>query len=599
LSATRDEQNEQEILLAASGVEAKGKERFSPQSGEEQHIDETVSASDKSISSVDEGGGSSAVDALPKEEAQVAETISPASPEKKSEEISSSDLEQEKTEATLSAESEKASGETISSGWEEKKTEDTSSAASGEELEGEKTVTSSSKAEEKIEDIATTSSITPAEPKGEPAVSPPPPIATPMAATDVTGAIYADGVLRDFDAEAAAEKAFKNRWRQSDNALLIISWRAHGRQKERTIKFPKFMNRFFPELNAPLYVPPPPQPEPELPVEEPPKPKEPEDPEEAWEKKKKRWRGWAYVFTGTALIMYLYDWYRSRSNARLEAEEIGAPTTKEKRIMSNLALLLKENVVEFHDWLRENEGEEITVDIFGERLAAASKLFKESNKDMPQLKDFLDKHKPGKQDNGENYPYEYSQNIEAYDAACLYRDIPNLDGESKVPLPVLITGISQIIKCNEMPAKIDCGFLAFSLAEGADDKKLSFDGLVKLIDAMMTTGHFLTDTLVNHVKFLPHRYEVATARDIAEEHFRCHELDPESDARISLEQFKESNIELPRRRWYKIFEPGYALWYCTRSQIEEAEEKRKKWEKEQEEAKEKEKQEAEEAKDNN
>jgi len=418
-----------------------------------------------------------------------------------------------------------------------------------------------------------------------------------VATTDSTGAWWAEReTLRDFDAEAKLEKEFKNRWRQSDNARLIMHWRAHGRNVETTLlKFPKFLNRFIAEPMAPMWVPPPePEPEPEL-EERKEKAKEPETPEKKW----KRRRGYAYFYLFCGVVYYLYKWNSVRGIAQEEAaKQIGSATNKELKILSDLALLVKENIPEIHDWLLENEGEAMTAETFGERFAEACALLRPTNQAMPQLEGIAEAHKPPMQDNKQPYPYDYSQKIEPYDAHSLFRDM-ELEADDLIPLPLLVTAISHLAKTTffDMPSKVEGAFFAFYLAakrraEAAgepfpDDPdpadklqvSLAFPDFLQLVEAMFLTGHMFTESMVNHTGWMPPKYDVATPEDCAREYFAFNSLDPDSpDARITLHQLREAMVAFPLRRSWHLFSAGYSTWYCTRHQMRKADDLKKEWE---------------------
>ena len=162
-----------------------------------------------------------------------------------------------------------------------------------------------------------------------------------------------------------------------------------------------------------------------------------------------------------------------------------------------------------------------------------------------------------------------------------------LPASNKIPLKTLFTAISQITT-DTLYNKVEIAFRIQSQQIQEEDPEMTYNEFVTLIEDMIITGHFTSDSLIIRRRYFPSQFGVRNAEEISDLIFDTAELDKKEDGSgiIKLSEMGEALTKLAAgRKMYEnmvgfllpiTYKPWMMVWYCSeRSKAEISEAKSK------------------------
>eukprot|EP00494_Astrolonche_serrata_P031167 UN31436 len=254
----------------------------------------------------------------------------------------------------------------------------------------------------------------------------------------------------------------------NENAAMGLRLEMNGKTHDFTfLKFPKFMNRYIPQPIMPLTA------EQRRVADK----KEEEREEKREEEKEEESIKWK-KYLALPIILWLYDWYRSKNGIRPLAEGLIAPYEVECTQLRRIFRLTSEELLQIHNILTEKyKDKKMTFREFSTVLVNCVKTFHNENPDRPVVEPLADR---GPQEMGE---YRLPQEpITIWDILCLFRNLPEeFTLATKFELWKFIVGLSHFVT-DELADKTSAGFKAMQYSINKTDKEgIPFDSLVQLI----------------------------------------------------------------------------------------------------------------------
>lgn len=183
-----------------------------------------------------------------------------------------------------------------------------------------------------------------------------------------------------------------------------------------------------------------------------------------------------------------------------------------------------------------------------------------------------------------------SKELQSWDLSIFFTEY-KLPSSGTIPLKTLFVALSQVTT-DTLYNKAE---IAFRIKSGQIEEAvpaMRYDEFVELIEDMVITGHFTTDSLIWRRSYFPSQFGVLRSEEIADWIFDAVHLDKGEDGSgmITFQQFGEAaNVLKEGRKMYESFvgffllssyKPWIQLWYVSdrsRNEIneKEREEKRK------------------------
>jgi len=275
--------------------------------------------------------------------------------------------------------------------------------------------------------------------------------------------------------------------------------------------------------------------------------------------KKKFWKRYIILAILTPIVLYWRDNKQTKQNAQKNASRLSSTSSSEIRKLISLCQMTNKDLMDFYIWLVREYGKNdvdfrMTIDDFGEAFARAASIFDERKKETESNEDKIieeklekikieeenkksDKQKLKEQEMKKDRELiSKSDKLEPWDINCLFREM-KIYQSTKIPLNLLCVGISPITM-DDTSSKCEFGFRVCSQMLHDENPVLSFTDFVALLDDMIITGHFSTDSLITRKSWLPSAFNILTAHNIASSIYKIVGIDETQN--ITLMQFQNA-----------------------------------------------------------
>jgi len=332
------------------------------------------------------------------------------------------------------------------------------------------------------------------------------------------------------------------------------------------------------------------------------------DEEKKREARKSFWKRFTFVLMATPIIMYIRDNRKAKKLAKRRAEYVASATSDDARSIRNMANLNNAELMDLYKWMVHEEcGDDpdgaMTVDQFGELVVRAVGIFKQrkgedgdtKKKDIRLSREY-DDPLTAKEKKRElkwlNKKFDAvkdrrlaskTKELQPWDLSVFFTEY-KLPSSGTIPLKTLFIALSQVTT-DTLYQKAEIAFRIKSEQIDEEMPEMRYDQFVELIEDMVITGHFTTDSLIWRRSYFPSQFGVLRSEEIADLIFTSAGLEKGEDQSglITFEQFGEAVTVLKEGRkmyesmvgffLYSSYKPWLQLWYVSDRSKQEINEK--------------------------
>lgn len=312
------------------------------------------------------------------------------------------------------------------------------------------------------------------------------------------------------------------------------------------------------------------------------------------------WKRYSLILLCTPLLLYIWDNRQAKQLAQKRASYVSSSTADDARSIRDLAKLNNAEIMDLYKWVLDEECDNdmehgaMSVDKFGQLVVRAVDTFKQRkqiNEDTSVPKTIRLSREYDEELTARDKKREIKWLMKKFERvrdrrlACKAPELQpwdfnlffteyNLASSDSIPLKTLFTALSQITS-DTLYHKVEVAFRVHSQQIDEQMASMNYNQLTALVDDMLITGHFTTNSLIVRRAYFPSQFGVRTSQEICDIIFAAADVDqgPDGTGVITFEQFGNALLTLAegRRMMHKVigfflpidYKPWCQAWYCS------------------------------------